>query len=292
MRVWSESWADEPVVHWPDLPAELEEALPEAVERARSDMNPGDPAEVLAALTSMATRRGFPLPDEAALMMDVRVMAAWPADLFVKAFRLVWENFRYRRLPEVGDFRVHIEDDLRERLTVLQRLEGFRMKLETRRMQERWDREARERRSAKQSNHRQDGGKPSEKGKNGDAVAGPPSHTNRRAQCHPNLRLLEPVSDVPDAAVDVRGRLHDVLHGLGEAQDHVGLAHAALDPAVPGLDAALLAIVAKDVPVQLADEAHVVERTELHLELGRSGEAVDRRAGSGNLNIGISGVSA
>ena len=49
------------------MPAEVVDALPEALARARDDLAPGDPAEVLAAVTTLASRRGFPLPDDIAL---------------------------------------------------------------------------------------------------------------------------------------------------------------------------------------------------------------------------------
>jgi hypothetical protein len=102
---WSESWQDEPGIHLPDLPPDLSETLPDTIASARLDLAPGDPGEVMAALTTLAGRRGFPLPDPIALEMDVEVMAAWPRDLWRKAFRSVWERFEYRRMPEVPDFR-------------------------------------------------------------------------------------------------------------------------------------------------------------------------------------------
>ena len=104
------------------MPAEIVDRLPAAVAQARSDLAPGDAGEVLAALTTLASRRGFPLPDDIALEMDVEVMAGWPRDLWRKAFRAVWEQFAYRRLPEVADFRKHIAADLEERRSRLDRL--------------------------------------------------------------------------------------------------------------------------------------------------------------------------
>jgi hypothetical protein len=55
----------------PDIPAELIEALPAALDMARQDLEPGDPGEVMAALSTLASRRGFPLPEGLALEMDV-----------------------------------------------------------------------------------------------------------------------------------------------------------------------------------------------------------------------------
>ncbi len=146
LPAWTDSWADEPAIHLPDMPAEIVDRLPAAVAQARSDLAPGDAGEVLAALTTLASRRGFPLPDDIALEMDVEVMAGWPRDLWRKAFRAVWEQFAYRRLPEVADFRKYIAADLEERRSRLDRLELLRLKLETVRLKRQWDEESRARR--------------------------------------------------------------------------------------------------------------------------------------------------
>jgi hypothetical protein len=146
LPAWTDSWADEPAIHLPDMPAEIIDQLPAAVAQARSDLAPGDAGEVLAALSTLASRRGFPLPDDVALEMDVEVMAGWPRDLWRKAFRAVWEQFSYRRLPEVADFRKYIAADLEERRGRLDRLESLRLKLETVRLKRQWDEESRARR--------------------------------------------------------------------------------------------------------------------------------------------------
>jgi hypothetical protein len=142
LPAWTDSSADEPGIHMPDMPAEIVEILPAAVAQARSDLAPGDPGEVLAALSTLASRRGFPLPDDLALELDVEVMAGWPRDLWRKAFRAVWEQFSYRRLPEVADFRKFIAVDLDERRARLDRLESLRLKLETVRLKRQWDEES------------------------------------------------------------------------------------------------------------------------------------------------------
>ena len=85
--------AGEPLPHLPDLPPDLAAALPEAIGEAQRDLAPGDPGEVLAALTTLASRRGFDLPDGLALELDIEVMANWPRDLWRGAFRGIWEHF-------------------------------------------------------------------------------------------------------------------------------------------------------------------------------------------------------
>ena len=145
LRCWSESWHEEPGVLLPDMPADLIDALPAAIDQARQDLEPGNPGEVMAALTNLASRRGFPLPDGMALELDVEVLASWPRDLWRKAFRNVWERFSYRRMPEVSDFRAHIATDLDERRARLDRLESMRLRLETIQLRIQWDEESRRR---------------------------------------------------------------------------------------------------------------------------------------------------
>lgn len=158
LHAWSESWADEPLPHLPDLPPDLVDCLPEAVRHAREALGPGDPAEVMAALVSLASRRGFPLPDGLALELDVEVISTWPRDLWRKAFRCIWEQFRYRRMPEVADFHAFIEAELAERRSRLHRLESLRLKLETIRLKQAWDEEFRSRRPRPGVSDRKDGG--------------------------------------------------------------------------------------------------------------------------------------
>src|SRR3954452_3058649 len=233
-RAWSVSWAEEPLVHWPDVPGEIEAALPEALETARREMEPGDAAKVLAALQSLATRRGFALPGEPELMIDAALMAKWPEDLFIKSFNLVWENFRYRRLPEVADFRAYIEKDLAERGTALQRIQTFVLKFETIRLRREWDREAREKHAALRAAERIRGAKPAAK-----TVASDTAQQERgaglaaRGPCSERLDEGDGRSDEVDTVVGDAGELDLVLLGLGEAQHHVGVAHAGVQRAGP-----------------------------------------------------------
>jgi hypothetical protein len=146
MLALSESWHDEPGVVLPDsVRSDLAECLPAAIEAARQALEPGDPAEVLAALKTLADRKGFNLPAGIGLDLDIEVMSEWPRDLFRRAFRDIWENFAYRRMPEVGDFRAFIGDALAERRNRLARLESMRLRLRTLELREQWDNQSRER---------------------------------------------------------------------------------------------------------------------------------------------------
>jgi hypothetical protein len=60
----SASWHDEPSPHLPtEVVQALESELPKVISDARAALDPGDPAEVVAALARLADRRGFDLPD-------------------------------------------------------------------------------------------------------------------------------------------------------------------------------------------------------------------------------------
>jgi hypothetical protein len=63
--------------------------------------------------------------------MDAVVMSQWPADLFRKAARQVWECFAEPRVPSPPDFRRYIEEDLAERRTELAALHTLELRLAT-----------------------------------------------------------------------------------------------------------------------------------------------------------------
>jgi hypothetical protein len=152
---YAESWYDEPSILLPDRLYELEADLPIAIAEAKAALTPSQPGEVVEALQALATRRGYDLPEGIAFEMDVEVLASWPRDLFVKAFRMVWERFAYRRLPEVADFHEHIKLAMSERRERLARLESLKLRLETVRLRERLDEQARRRHAVRQERERE-----------------------------------------------------------------------------------------------------------------------------------------
>ena len=79
------------------------------------------------------------------------VMSEWPRDLFRRAFLGIWENFAYRRMPEVGDFRAFIGDALAERRNRLAKLESMRLRLKTLELREQWDTQSRERHARRET---------------------------------------------------------------------------------------------------------------------------------------------
>jgi hypothetical protein len=117
-----------------EIPTPFRAALAAAVAEARRDLEPGQPDEIVGALVALANRHQFDLPDRRALEMDAEVMAAWPRDLWMRAYRTVWERWSWRRMPTVGDFRGPLGDAVerrRERYDLLTTLEA-RLRARTR----------------------------------------------------------------------------------------------------------------------------------------------------------------
>jgi hypothetical protein len=109
-----------------EIPEPFRAALRAALERARRDLEPGRPVEIVDALVALADRHGLDLLDRRALELDAEVMAAWPRDLWMRAYRAVWERWSWRRMPTVGDFRGHLGDAIerrRRRYSLLSTLE-------------------------------------------------------------------------------------------------------------------------------------------------------------------------
>jgi hypothetical protein len=98
-----------------ELPAPFRAALAAALAEARRDLEPCYPAEIVDALAVLADRHRLDLPDRRALEMDAEVMAAWPRDLWLRAYRTVWERWSWRRMPTVGDFRGPLGDAIERR---------------------------------------------------------------------------------------------------------------------------------------------------------------------------------
>ena len=98
-----------------EIPATFRTTLTETIGRARRDLEPSRPEEVVKALMVLADRHRLDLPDARALEMDAETMAEWPRDLWTRAYRTVWERWSYRRMPTVGDFRSHLGDAIERR---------------------------------------------------------------------------------------------------------------------------------------------------------------------------------
>jgi hypothetical protein len=76
-----------------EIPETFRAALAAAVAEARRDLEPGRPAEIVDALMALADRHRLDLPDLRALELDAEVMAAWPRDLWTRAYMAVWERW-------------------------------------------------------------------------------------------------------------------------------------------------------------------------------------------------------
>ena len=97
------------------IPETFREALGVAVAEARRELEPGHPAEIVDALVTLADRHRLDLLDRRALELDAEVMAAWPRDLWMRAYRTIWERWAWRRMPTVGDFRGPLGDAIERR---------------------------------------------------------------------------------------------------------------------------------------------------------------------------------
>ncbi|WP_200341355.1 hypothetical protein [Rhodovibrio sodomensis] len=102
----------------------LEAAVREELEAIQRDNAPASYEQILESLQLMAERKGVDLPSEKALEMDLRVLHTLPADLFKRAFVIVWAEHKWPRMPEVGDFVAAVRDELAERRTKRRRAEG------------------------------------------------------------------------------------------------------------------------------------------------------------------------
>jgi hypothetical protein len=98
---------------------------------AKSDMSGADQTAIREFVLLFAQRRNLPAPSSLGLDLDAAVMSAWPADLFAKAARLVWEQFAEMRVPNPPDFRTFIADDLAERERRIAALHTLEKRLET-----------------------------------------------------------------------------------------------------------------------------------------------------------------
>ncbi|MDR3517449.1 MAG: hypothetical protein P4M00_16720 [Azospirillaceae bacterium] len=144
MLALSESWHDEASILLTDEDiSAIEAALPSALAAAERDQAPADPAEIVAALETWSSRRGLPLPQGLGLDLDIEALATWPQQLFRKAFAAAWQCFPHRRVPTAADFRVYIDDDLREAQRQIAHLKSLSVRLQTIQMRHRWNEDAR-----------------------------------------------------------------------------------------------------------------------------------------------------
>jgi hypothetical protein len=109
-----------------DMPESFRTRVAMALGQARRDLEPGQPTEIVEALVTLADRHRLDLPERRALELDAEVMAAWPRDLWTRAYMVIWERWSWRRMPTVGDFRGHLGDAIerrRRRYSLLSTLE-------------------------------------------------------------------------------------------------------------------------------------------------------------------------
>src|SRR5262249_7924794 len=99
---------------------------------AKADMETGaEQSPIRDFLTLFAERHNLLLPSSLALDLDTATMAQWPQDLFVKAARLVWEQFAELRVPNPPDFLAFIAEELVERRQEIAALHTLQKRLAT-----------------------------------------------------------------------------------------------------------------------------------------------------------------
>jgi len=98
-----------------DMPESFRTRVAMALGQARRDLEPGRPTEIVEALVTLADRHRLDLPERRALELDAEVMAAWPRDLWTRAYMVIWERWSWRRMPTVGDFRGPVADAIERR---------------------------------------------------------------------------------------------------------------------------------------------------------------------------------
>jgi hypothetical protein len=121
------TWLDSDVV-----PDRLRALAPVAVEQARRDLEPSRPAEIVTALVQLAERHDLNVPDRRALELDAEIMAAWPRELWRRAYLVVWEEWVWPRLPTVGEFRRPIAEAIEQRRRRYDRLVTLEARLRAR----------------------------------------------------------------------------------------------------------------------------------------------------------------
>ena len=90
----------------------------------------GTPLEIiLQALAALEEHRGISYEGtEETALADARLMASWPADLFVDAYKRVWERFTYRRAVLASDFYAMIKGEMDLRRSQLARARQRRVR--------------------------------------------------------------------------------------------------------------------------------------------------------------------
>jgi hypothetical protein len=125
----------------PDIRDHLWRHLPAALAEAGTDLNDGPPTGVKAVgkfFTAFLDRHNLSAPDDEAMKLDFACLAGWPVPAFEASAKWIWEFYRYRRVPTIGDFRAALEAVQADRQTDRAHLMELRLRLETLRLQEEW----------------------------------------------------------------------------------------------------------------------------------------------------------
>lgn len=109
----------------PPPPAVTRRSVAAALAEAEAALAPsGDIDGIKEFLATLADRHGLAMPQGLGLDIDLSLMAEWPADLFARAARRVWEDHQPGDpLPAVATFKRHVLSELEERRDRLAQLQ-------------------------------------------------------------------------------------------------------------------------------------------------------------------------
>jgi hypothetical protein len=121
-------------VAWYDLPvSDIEPDLPLLIAEAREDLRPADNSDaIVEGMISLAELKGVNMPKGPAFEISLEIMAGWPPDLFVMAYKQIIEHHAYPRLPCVAEFRAFIQEELDQRHAVVDGLEKWHRNVQMR----------------------------------------------------------------------------------------------------------------------------------------------------------------
>jgi len=126
----SESYRSAPEDYLPEPTAQLMAGFDEAIREIESSLEPAELDDVLKAIYLIAERKGLRLPPDHLVALDAQFIAEMPKDLFGVAFKKIYTEFRWNRMPEVVEWFDTIRDELDRRKRELAGLKCMRLRLE------------------------------------------------------------------------------------------------------------------------------------------------------------------
>jgi hypothetical protein len=156
-RSWARSWADEPVVHltMDDLPSGLSESMAAELRHLEAANHPATSEEIWEEVVRTADALDRKLPESDQACLDwIEAYQELPADLFMDAMRRVRSAWHGAKMPNPGEVRRLIADDLAERRQDVTAIQSAVLKIRT--LQARAESEQRAARCRRQQEQRRE----------------------------------------------------------------------------------------------------------------------------------------